>query len=134
MGNIETKQGHTQAQDQAKGAARSTQVTVKNKSSVDLARVEAGLAHGIWSKDSFPPETIVAGDTVSFQTESDGFMTGTEGKAKYYAVSHGIVALHWDNPYSGSNKYDVDVPSGIHASTSGGGGNNAHWEVTITDG
>ncbi|MEU4154525.1 hypothetical protein [Streptomyces sp. NPDC026659] len=37
--------------------------------------------HGIWSENALPPSLINPSDSGSWQSESDGFMTGTEGLA-----------------------------------------------------
>lgn len=103
---------------------RSTKVTIINQLSSDLILQMQALAHGIWTEDMFPPQVIPSGSTVSFQAESDGFMTGDEGVITYSGPI-GQFRFVFDNPYNGSNSYDDEVPDGYVAVRSGGGGDNA---------
>ena len=84
----------------------------------------------------YPPETISVGSlsnstTVTWESESNGFCTGTEGKAVYTLEAGGktSVVCKWNNPYWGDNGYSCDVEgddaSKYNASYSGGGGDNA---------
>jgi hypothetical protein len=87
-----------------------------------------------------PPFTITAGETVTWQSESDGFMTGTEGSVRYgIGTNGGEFTLHWDNPFVGHNSYDEQAPPGWTLLRSGGPGDNAsvgyafeqaRWHVT----
>lgn len=57
----------------------------------------------------YPQKTIPANGGVGlWQSESQGFMTGTEGTAKYSvgAQSQDTITFYWDNPYVGSNRYN----------------------------
>ncbi|SCZ29366.1 aegerolysin family protein [Afifella marina] len=116
-------------------AARSTLVQFQNGTNAFLTRQSWNLAHGIWTEDMLPPEQIGAGSaaqplTVSWESESDGFMTGTEGSVTYL-LQDGQTTLYvyWDNPFVGSNGYDIklDGPlsSDYSVDHSGGSGDNA---------
>jgi hypothetical protein len=95
-------------------AARSTHVTLNNRTGVNLSKTDDSLDHGIWTDR---PPTII-GDRGEWESESDGFATGTEGRVTYSIDGGGEVRLHWDNPFIGSNSYDESVapqatPDGI---------------------
>lgn len=112
-------------------AARSTRVTFNNHSGKGLLRKNAALQWGIWSGNQFPGEDLGPGTSTSWQSESDGFMTGTEGTVTYDMVGVGPVRVHWNNPYWGSNSYSCSAPGGYQCSWTGGSGNNT--EVNFTD-
>lgn len=89
------------------------------------------LPHGIWV--IVPPEVIPPGGTGVFESESDGFATGTEGSVQYSIDrSSNIVGLSWDNPYVGSNSYGHTQPAGYTISQQGGGGDNANVTFTLS--
>ncbi|MFJ7907296.1 aegerolysin family protein [Kitasatospora sp. NPDC096204] len=130
-------QEQTQEQAQLLSAARSTEVLVVNWTGCELRLQNNWLDHGIWTKA--PDPVITDGSTARWQSESNGFMTGTEGHVIYDAANCGNpglngkrVQLHWNNPYVGSNGYDTagsDPKFGF--AQSGGSGNNAavYWTV-----
>lgn len=105
-------------------AARSTRVTVVNKTTVEWTRVDAVLSHGTWT--SQPPQTLAANASGTWQSESNGFLTGTEGWV-VYGTEVGQVEIYWNNPFSGSNNYKCRTPpsSGYSCRVTGGSGNNA---------
>src|SRR5262245_42898338 len=87
------------------GAARSTQVTLVNRTKHTMTLVKAGLAHGIWMKK--PPKTIAAGAKATWASESKGVAKGTEGTARYRVKgTHGTAWIRWNNPFVGGNSYD----------------------------
>lgn len=117
-------------------AARSVDVYFENylNYSLSLKQDSLKLDHGIW--DVYPPQKIVQADSGTpgkghWKTESDGFATGTEGSctyAFYDAAADQIcyVNVHWDDPYAGSNEYDITTDSvNAKVSYSGGDGDNA---------
>jgi len=117
-------------------AARSTHVTLENEAGrLNLRRTNLELDHGVW-KDQ-PPQLI--GNRAEWESESDGFLTGTEGRVTYLIEDVdenriGELRLHWDNPFVGSNSYDESVApaaasatdSGFSIAHVGGGGDNAN--------
>ena len=120
-------------------AARSTNVTFTNNTHQTLlTRVDENLAHGIWSTE--PPAQINPGEQVEWGSESDGFLTGTEGWVRYYpsvldtdsigipspAPDSATIYIYWDNPYAGSNSYNSAAPSPWQTTQEGdGSGDNA---------
>ena len=113
-------------------SARSFYITLRNLTSLDLNRKDLGLEHGEWGdggKD-VPPEYIPAGGVSRWGSESDGFMTGTEGFVAYNS-SAGQVVFNWDDPYVGSNGFTVQVPAGYGKTISDYHGNNADVSVVI---
>ncbi|MBB4893226.1 hypothetical protein FHS39_002257 [Streptomyces olivoverticillatus] len=112
-------------------AARSTQVQFHNGTGCTLTRADYGLAHGIWSQE--PPAVVYNTGDVSWQSESNGFMTGTEGSITFTTSNceegwrNGrAIRFHWDNPFAGSNGYDTNGTDGAFRNViQGGGGDNA---------
>jgi hypothetical protein len=109
-------------------ASRSVTVNFVNSSDVALIGASGSLSHGIWTHQ--PPTRIEAGATVSWESESSGVLTGTEGEVTYQietgpGQTAGTAHFHWDNPFVGSNSYDEAVPVGYKADRTGGGGDNA---------
>jgi hypothetical protein len=107
-------------------AARSVNVTFTNKTDVALAFAGASLSHGEWT--TTPPARIDAGQTVNWESESDGFATGTEGSAAYDVEGLGSASrsvFNWDDPFVGSNSYSESAPETFIANHFGGGGDNA---------
>ncbi|MEV7186605.1 hypothetical protein [Kitasatospora sp. NPDC093102] len=118
----------------ALSAARSTAIHLHNGTGCTLYRTDYSLAHGIWTQGQEPPQTLGNTNDFTFQSESNGFMTGTEGTVTFrgYNCEDGwregkAVVLHWANPYVGSNSYDDNgTDRGIFRTTrEGGGGDNA---------
>lgn len=120
-------------------AARSTHVRLHNGTGCTLTRTDFGLDHGIWSQGQEPPYQLGNTGDADFQSESNGFMTGTEGHVTFQTSNceEGFrngrtVRLHWDNPFSGSNKYDTNGTDNTFRTTrDGGGGDNAYtvWGI-----
>lgn len=110
-------------------SARSTVAKLQNNSgrTLYLDSTSIQLAHGEWV--TYPPEKIPNGQTGQWQTDSDGFMTGTEGRLQYqFADDDGIenVRVYWDNPYIGNNGYSITVSAaGYKVGYDGGSGDNA---------
>jgi hypothetical protein len=99
--------------------ARSFRVYLSNNTFSPLTLTGSYLCHGQWT-DGWqpPPQTVAPQSMVSWQSESDGILTGTEGWVKYdlqptdssgsqMVDSDGNplpaekIYLHWDNPYAG---------------------------------
>ncbi|MFI6844326.1 hypothetical protein OG535_38305 [Kitasatospora sp. NBC_00085] len=113
-------------------AARSTWVTVFNKTTKPLALAGNRLLHGCWMDNRTPQSWVNSRGAVMFASESCGFMTGTEGEVTYNINEGGQVHLTWNNPYSGANSYTCTVPSGYSCVYSGGSGNSAQVTFTFT--
>jgi hypothetical protein len=111
------------AGDQVEAAARSVLITFHNQSKLTLEMAGGRLAHGEWTHR--PPKTIGPNQKVTWASESNGFMTGTEGTVTYRIKGGGQVYLWWDNPYAGGNSYDASVPAGYQLPNHGGSGDNA---------
>ncbi len=87
-------------------AARSVRCTLKNLSKHDLTLESAKLDWGEWSTGSSAPQKITAGAEATWSTESDGFMTGTEGTAVFTVAGlGGKFKVWWNNPFCGKNHY-----------------------------
>ncbi|HET9625858.1 MAG TPA: hypothetical protein VFP84_31070 [Kofleriaceae bacterium] len=103
-----------------------------------LTQTGARLKHGQWTDNRVPPYVIGAGDTVSFEAESDGFMTGVEGSITYQEITYGEVTLNFDVPFAGGNKCSVDTkgwPDGWAIRVGydpNPKGNNTTWDVYIS--
>src|SRR3712207_44308 len=116
-------------------AARSTHVTLENElPELNLRRTSDELEHGEW-KDR-PPQLV--GNRADWESESNGFATGTEGRVTYQIEDVdgkriGELRLHWNNPFVGSNEYHESVSPAAASPTDdgfsvvhlGGDGNNA---------
>ncbi|MFD9130428.1 aegerolysin family protein [Kitasatospora sp. NPDC059571] len=123
-------------------AARSVLVQVDNWTQCEMDFVSASLSSGTWTGIDWPPATITNSTWGVWQSESNGFMTGTEGKATYQlhkcvnpADEYKWVSFHWDNPYAGSNSYDTKgTSSGVKITRSGGSGDNAVVSFVVKTG
>gem|GEM_PF-1888869 len=107
----------------AHAAARSTLVNFTNTSDSALTLTHKELDHGCWAAE--PPSQIGLGQTVHFEAESCGFLTGDEFQAEYKLANGSTLELSYDNPFVGSNSYVENAPQGYLISRSGGGGDNA---------
>ena len=112
-------------------ASRSTTVKFQNNTDLPMTLINAKLSHGAWSQNLYPPENIAPNGTGTWESQSDGFMTGTEGTATYMLGNVGDVTVDWENPFAGSNKYSSSAPNGYELSHSGGGGDNANVTFTL---
>jgi hypothetical protein len=120
----------------AQAAVRSTTVLLINSTGCDLNLAGYALAHGIWTME--PPQYIDPGTQVSWASESNGFMTGTEGYARFTtsdcanpALRRKVVRVHWANPFLGSSSYDsAETDPAFTVPYNGGTGNKT--SVTFT--
>ena len=113
-------------------ASRSVTVVIKNATfSDDMTLLSSSLSHGEW--DVQPPAVIAPGLVAAWTSQSDGFMTGTQGKAQFRVGNNpsSILTLNWDNPYVGSNSYNAAVPPPFFTEYHGGPGDNSFivWHV-----
>jgi len=91
-------------------ASRSVRCELRNFTGEVVVRRSHFLAHGIWAPGDHDPALGEA--SPQWESESDGFMTGTEGRAVYVGPS-GSVELFWNNPFVGGNTYGAK-PSGSY--------------------
>ncbi|GEP61805.1 aegerolysin family protein [Reyranella soli] len=106
-------------------AARSVTIKVDNKFDVALVFDHNSIQHGIWGSN--PPPRIEPGTLKQWVAESDGVATGTEGTVWYrldIPGSTGLVRLHWDNPFVGSNNFDQSGPPVVTVVRLGDGSGN----------
>jgi hypothetical protein len=135
-------------------AARSVVVKLINNTGCTLIVRQAWVFSGEWipggelnywggEQISYKPYP----NTLTFGSESGGFMTGTDGHAYFgydrctpYVGDYGqwinpqpaVLKLHWDNPYVGSNVYSSSGTDPLfHVIRSGGSGNNATVTFTV---
>ncbi|MFC9329610.1 hypothetical protein [Kitasatospora sp. NPDC057015] len=92
----------------------------------------ATLPHGIWSHggELEPPGTIPSGKSRTWESESEGVLTGTEGFATYNSDA-GQFVFHWDRPYYGDGLLDMNVPYGYEANVAGVQGVNIDATVVL---
>lgn len=107
-------------------AARSVLCTLVNYTGEPLTFVgPPQLDHGILTPGQKPPPAC--GGMAVWSAESDGIMTGTEGRVTYRGPS-GSVTLYWNNPFVGDNDYGA-TPGGAYIITAVQGskvGNNVN--------
>lgn len=114
-------------------AARSVTIKLDNKFDVALVFDHDSIQHGVWGTN--PPSRVEAGTLQQWVAESDGVATGTEGTVWYRLDapgSTGLVRLHWDNPFIGSNNFDQSGPPVVTVTRVGDGSGDdatAHWVV-----
>jgi len=123
--------------------ARSTTVVFKNGChTARLHRIDWGVSSGVFAID--PPVDIAPGDELTWLSESDGFLTGTEGYVTYWprffgddggipspAPADEVIHVWWNNPYVGSNEYRSSAPGPFSLGHQGGDGNNAVVRFTL---
>jgi hypothetical protein len=137
-------------------ATRSFNITLVNQTGWPLALTpNCGFNDGEWSNGGQAPSNVAAGATVQFQSEDDGFLTGTDGYLTYQVLDNNPlqpdpnggtdeipvtswVYMHWDNPYSGTTQMNchmstVPLNSGGGPATSqdGSGTFNVATPVTL---
>lgn len=87
-------------------ACRGVENILVNESQHELVLESHELDHGIWSPTGPMPARIAPGATARWGSESNGFMTGTEGTAIYKVGSTGArLTIYWDNPFIGDNEF-----------------------------
>lgn len=110
----------------------SVTVTFNNNGDLALNGVDWHLDHGCWTNDVEPPDSIPAHSTVSWEAESCGAGTGTEGNVRYRpqgAPDDQIARFYWDDPFVGGNSGSESVPTGCSVSRNGPGDGN-HVYIT----
>ncbi|MFJ1796880.1 hypothetical protein [Kitasatospora griseola] len=132
-----TEAAKTSAAPAVTTSARSTAVKLNNWTGCTLTRENWSPSHGIWT--AVPPVRIYDQQQGRWASESNGFGTGTEGIARFFAedcanpVLNGrIIQVHWNDPYVGSNSYDstgTDLMFYV-PQPAGGSGTNATAEFS----
>ncbi|MFD5507533.1 Crystal protein ET79 [Streptomyces sp. NPDC059761] len=115
-------------------AARSTTVKLMNRTPNSMERTSSSLQAGMWTDGMVPPDQVYPFSDGTWQSESNGVMTGTEGAAVYSMLDVGSVTIRWSNPYVGSNGYSCSVPNGFLCKQGGGSGDNATVTFTVMKG
>jgi hypothetical protein len=111
-------------------SARSVDVMLVNRTGASLRCGDAVLDGGEWA--SYPPSALTAGGGASWRTQSNGLMTGTEGRVTFAIDgTDAKVTLSWSNPYVGSNSYTCQASDGYSCSRTGGSGNNSSVTFTV---
>ncbi len=113
-------------------AARSTRVTIRNQIGLPLRHIDDSLDHGEWTDPLTPPGEIPSGQTMWWQSESDGVATGTEGRARYRIGDTGdVITFHWDNPFVGTNFYEQSITGPYGLYFEGGKGDNTEVRYAL---
>src|SRR4051794_5148970 len=113
-------------------AARSTQIVFTNQTERPLGKLAQTLPYGVWRNAAEPPFTITTGETVWWESESDGALTGTEGTVRYGIGTFGAeLTVHSDNPFVGRNTYDERASRGRTVVRTGGIGENTLVEYNL---
>ncbi|KAF4951374.1 hypothetical protein FGADI_7572 [Fusarium gaditjirri] len=110
--------------------ARSTSITIENRTSHDFHDGFGSLVHGEWNQNV--PAAIPKGQSADMGAESDGIMSGDEGWV-HFKSDAGDLKFHFDNPYIGSNSYDTTGPDRFNITSSGGDGDECHITWTVTE-
>lgn len=111
-------------------AARSTSIVLHNNTDQDLTLTSSDLPHGTWTRQ--PPDNIGGTADGSWESESDGIATGTEGTVVFAIGGNGdSVLISWDNPFAGTNKYKFNLSPGWALYQAGWEGDNATVEYTL---
>ena len=116
-----------------RSSSRSVTIVVVNNTSAPLTCGTAVLDGGEWA--SYPPDSIAPGASARWRTQSNGFATGTQGRATLDIGSpSSTLTINWNNPYWGSNAYACTTTGGFRCSRSGGDGNDSTITVTLSPG
>lgn len=120
----------------------SVTVTVDNLAGdLDLVRAGGQLDHGCWTNDVKPPGVVPAHTSASFEAESCGVATGTEGHVLYRPVgapdgANGVpdakFDLYFDDPFIGFNEASLSTPSGCTGTHTNPPAHDNHISVTYT--
>jgi hypothetical protein len=111
-------------------AFRSVDVSLINRTGCDLTKTGAGTDHGIFT--SQPPELIEPDGQGFWASESNGFLTGTEGWTTFRTSDCDIrdnrrknIYVHWSSPWIGSANYSAEADSPVEVTYNGDTGNNS---------
>jgi hypothetical protein len=105
--------------------ARSFRVDIDNTSAFSLAKTHEELTSGAYT-DGWPPppQLIRPGQSISFESESDGVLGGTEGNVIYNVLDfegkpRGSFYIFWHAPYLGNSSYYLTQSRGLLTSENG---------------
>jgi hypothetical protein len=113
--------------NKAKESVRSTTIVLIDQSGTGLFFISSNLDHGIWTAGCDPSTTkiIPNGQRISFSNQSNGFATGDQGSVVYFIIN-------WDNPFTGSDSYGVQISSKYtYKAPFPSSGDDAYYEITI---
>lgn len=131
MSKVDAQQPTSQnTEKEAADSARSVEATIENLTDSAFTFSKQDMKGGVMKEA--PTADIPPQSNGSFLATSHGVATGTSGSV-YYNVE-GIkdkIQLIFDNPFAGSNSYDIKTPKGFEGTIGGGGGNNAAVTYTI---
>ncbi|WP_329324669.1 hypothetical protein [Streptomyces luteogriseus] len=111
-------------------SARSVHVTIENRTGFDLTLKNVWLPSAGGTLNPWPPSEIENETKAEWDNNSNGPGLGVEASVSYSSPA-GEFYIHWDDPYIGSNKYEVYQPDGYEHSMDGGSGNNASIKVVF---
>lgn len=106
-------------------AARSVRCLVSNQTDFPMARVSSDHSSGEFTDPWYPPGTIQPRQVTEWRSESNGFMTGAIGSAKYsIQVSDGSgehlehIDIAWGNPFIGLNSASIAITNDFSGTAS----------------
>lgn len=108
-------------------------ITFANNGDLPLNRDGGQLDGGCWNPA--PPANIPAHTTATWESESCGFGTGTEGNVlcRPYGAPAGVNAnFYWDDPTLGDNSASDSAPAGCSSSHSGPPSSGDNVSVSFT--
>jgi hypothetical protein len=108
-------------------AARTVDFWLENRTAWIFLIARSHLDHGVWS--TTPPVRIEPWSWVCWRSESNGFMTGTQGWANYVAADTGgsvVLTLAWNNPFHGGNSFACRPPQNHECVGRPGSGGGTH--------
>lgn len=107
-----------------------------NNSDRTLVRSGGGLSHGCWVTQ--PPAQVAPGANVTWESDSCGILTGTEGEVFYQIqgeASGQNAHFYWDDPTCCSNSFASDVPANLpYVATNNGPAHGDNITVNYTFG
>ena len=105
-------------------ATRDAYIKITNQSPYGITGLAISTVHGKRSDDDTHSSSLKPNDSTEFHSESDGFMTGTEGTITGNAIdgtfnTQGSFSVHYYDPFSGVNHFDVTSSGGINIACAG---------------
>jgi hypothetical protein len=91
---------------------RSAQLTLANCTQFTMKQLRHNECHGGLTDGNSFPDTIEPGKRATWEHESQGINTGTEGWVKFRMVGAGdTVLIYWDNPAVGNTFFGFAISS-----------------------